>query len=60
MTDKVANTQQENEKIVWAKGFGIITDIQTGPDGYLYVLSIDQPGDIGTLYRIVPVDMRSN
>jgi glucose/arabinose dehydrogenase len=29
-----------------------ITDLETGPDGYLYVLSIGE----GKLWRIVPAD----
>jgi hypothetical protein len=36
--------------IIFAKGFGAITDLEVGPyDGYLYVLTFD-----GTIYRIVP------
>jgi hypothetical protein len=31
------------------KGFGAITDIEVGPDGYLYIV-----GFKGTIYRIVP------
>jgi glucose/arabinose dehydrogenase len=39
-----------NEKIIFAKGFGGVTDIEVGPDGYLYIVSINQ----GKIYRIVP------
>ena len=39
-----------NEKIIFAKGFGGVTDIEVGPDGYLYIVSIGQ----GAIYRIVP------
>jgi glucose/arabinose dehydrogenase len=46
LVGKVAANQQE---IVFGNGFGGITDIQVGPDGYLYVLSYS-----GTIYRIVP------
>jgi glucose/arabinose dehydrogenase len=46
LVGKVATNQQE---IVFGNGFGGITDIQVGPDGYLYVLSYS-----GTIYRIVP------
>jgi aldose sugar dehydrogenase len=35
----VANTLQESQQFVFAQGFGGITDLQVGPDGYLYVLS---------------------
>jgi aldose sugar dehydrogenase len=39
-----------DEKIIFARGFGGITDIEVGPDGYLYVVSFDQ----GKIFRIVP------
>jgi aldose sugar dehydrogenase len=32
----------------FGSGFGGITDIETGPDGFLYVLSFDN----GVIYRI--------
>ena len=35
-------------------GFGGITDLQTGPDGFLYVLVIN-----GTIFRIVPASFAS-
>jgi glucose/arabinose dehydrogenase len=41
-----------NENIVFAKGFGGITDIEVGPDGYLYVVSFGK----GTIFRILPSD----
>lgn len=49
LEDKVADTPQEIQDIIFGKGFGVITDIQVGPDGYLYILGID-----GTIYKIVP------
>jgi aldose sugar dehydrogenase len=49
LSDKVANNSDEFKKVVFAKGFGTVSDLQVGPDGYLYVLST-----IGNLYRIVP------
>jgi len=50
LANKVATTQAEMQQggIVLGKGFGLITDLQVGPDGYLYVLGYD-----GTVYRIV-------
>jgi hypothetical protein len=55
LKDKVADNVSENKEIIWAKGFGVITDMQVGPnDGYLYILSVNLPQDRGTIYRIVP------
>ncbi len=48
LDDKVADTPQEIQDIVFGRGFGVITDIQVGSDGYLYILGID-----GTIYKIV-------
>ncbi|HJT49886.1 MAG TPA: PQQ-dependent sugar dehydrogenase [Nitrososphaeraceae archaeon] len=52
LTDKIANTAQELQEggAVLGQGFGVITDMQVGPDdGYLYILTLN-----GSLYRIVP------
>lgn len=52
LRDKVANSTKEFRDAIFAGGFGGITDIQVGPDGYLYVLSYPY----GKIYRILPVD----
>ena len=39
LADKVADTDTENEDITFGTGFRGITDMQVGPDGYLYILS---------------------
>jgi glucose/arabinose dehydrogenase len=59
LVDKVADSDSELESsaagngngggIIFGKGFGGITDLEVGPDGYLYVVSIGQ----GAIYRIV-------
>ena len=49
LDDKVADIPQEIQSIIFGKGFGVITDIQVGSDGFLYILGID-----GTIYKIVP------
>jgi aldose sugar dehydrogenase len=49
LIDKVANNSGEFKKVIFAKGFATVSDLQVGPDGYLYVLSTT-----GNLYRIVP------
>ena len=43
-TDRMADTKEELNKIIFAQGFGGITDLQIGPDGYLYVLSVHNGG----------------
>ncbi|HYY66715.1 MAG TPA: PQQ-dependent sugar dehydrogenase [Nitrososphaeraceae archaeon] len=51
--DKIANSFNEAEIVTFGKGFGGslrgITDMEVGPDGYLYIVSYE-----GTIYRIVP------
>ena len=49
LADKLADSDNENEGIIFGQGFGAITDIEVGPDGYLYIVGIQ-----GTIYRIVP------
>jgi glucose/arabinose dehydrogenase len=50
----VAKTSNELQNITFAKGFEIITDLEVGPDGYLYVLA-DHDRD-GTIFKINRVD----
>jgi aldose sugar dehydrogenase len=50
LADKLADTDEENEGIIFGQGFGAITDIEVGPDGYLYVVGFQ-----GTIYRITPI-----
>ncbi|MDF2769769.1 MAG: putative quinoprotein glucose/sorbosone dehydrogenase, partial [Nitrososphaeraceae archaeon] len=49
LTDFVADNKDELSAIVFGTGFGRITDIETGPDGFLYILSYQD----GKIYRIV-------
>ncbi len=49
LVDREVNDPKENQPIVFGQGFGGITDIEVGPDGYLYVLSYT-----GSLFRILP------
>jgi glucose/arabinose dehydrogenase len=56
LADRVAdNTAKfnltESGSLVFGERFGIAVDIQTGPDGNLYVVSLSD----GTIYRIHPV-----
>jgi aldose sugar dehydrogenase len=50
LIDKVGNTYDELDPVIFARGFGIITDLEIGPDGYLYVVALND----GKIYRIVP------
>ena len=50
LADQVADDDDELSQIVFGSGFeGGITDIETGPDGFLYVLTFN-----GSVYRILP------
>lgn len=49
--EKNAITPEQLPSIIFGKGFGGITDLQVGPDGYLYVLTY-----AGAIFRIVPVN----
>ena len=62
LSDKVANRSMELEPVIFGRGFNGISDIEIGPDGYLYVVSysyvcdpsIGQVLDEGTIYKISP------
>lgn len=49
LEDRVANNKDELQKVILAHGFNGITDIEVGPDGYLYILSFGN----GEIYRLV-------
>jgi aldose sugar dehydrogenase len=52
--DLVANDDDELKGITLGTGFGGITDIETGPDGFLYVLTFDEKKDgEGKIYRVL-------
>jgi glucose/arabinose dehydrogenase len=52
-TDLVADDEEQLDDITLASGFGGITDIETGPDGLLYILTFDQESDgEGKIYKI--------
>jgi len=42
---KISSGSDETKRLIFARGFGGITDIQIGPDGYLYILSLYQGGN---------------
>ena len=47
LEDLIADVPMEVESNVLGKNFGIITDIKTGPDGYLYLVSMVQTDSSG-------------
>ena len=46
--DTIIDSEQELNNYVLGSGFGSITDIQTGPDGDIYVVSLES----GSIYKI--------
>ena len=54
LTDLVLNKKDSSSKIIFGESFGIITDLEVGPDGYLYVVSGFRKTDEGSVYRIIP------
>jgi hypothetical protein len=47
----IKNPRMEGlDQILFGEGFGGITDIKVGPDGYLYVVSIG----LGKIFKIIP------
>ena len=51
LVDNIAIDETELSTVIFGNEFGSITDLEVGPDGYLYVVSIG----LGAIYRIVPV-----
>jgi len=54
LEDKIADNGDQLEDVIFARGFGSITDIDVGPDGYMYVLSSYM--DNAAIFRIVPIN----
>ena len=53
LTDLIADNEEEMSAIAVGTAFGGITDIETGPDGFLYLLTVDRESDgEGKIYRI--------
>ena len=47
LKDRIANNHDELKEAILGRGFNGITDIEVGPDGYLYILSF-----AGSIFRI--------
>jgi aldose sugar dehydrogenase len=56
LQDHVINKNENLDEVIIGNGFGCITDIERGPDGFLYVVSLSD----GVIYRIVPTENVSN
>jgi len=50
LQDNVINKNETMDEIIIGTGFGCVTDIERGPDGFLYVVSLSE----GTVFRILP------
>ena len=46
--DAVIDSEEELNNYILGTGFGSITDIQTGPDGDIYIVSLES----GSIYKI--------
>jgi len=55
LSDLVADNDEESSSVVLGSGFGGIADIETGPDGFLYILTHDRGTGEGNLYKISSV-----
>jgi glucose/arabinose dehydrogenase len=53
LEDKVADTVDELSSVLLGTGFRSISDIEVGPDGYLYILTY---GSSGKIFRISPAE----
>jgi glucose/arabinose dehydrogenase len=52
LSDKIADDIGELQDVIFAKGFGKVTDMEIGPDGILYVLSTQK--HLASIYRVIP------
>ncbi|MBM2851970.1 MAG: uncharacterized protein HW420_517 [Candidatus Nitrosotenuis sp.] len=50
LSDKVLNTDESMDEILFGTGFGCMTDIEVGPDGLVYIVSLSDE----KIYRLVP------
>ncbi len=52
IADNDYNSLEESEQFLFGTGFGVVTDIETGPNGSLYIVSLDK----GSVYEIYKGD----
>ena len=53
LQDNTLNIGESNKEILFGTGFGAITDVEEGPDGFLYIVSLSN----GKIYRIIPKEI---
>lgn len=56
LQDNIVNKNETMDEIIIGTGFGCVTDIERGPDGFLYVVSLSE----STIYRILPANNTVN
>ncbi len=50
LLDRIHNVNESMDEIIFGTGFGCITDIEVGPDGFIYIVSLSEE----RIYRIIP------
>lgn len=61
LSDLVADSDEELSSVTIGTGFAGITEIETGPDGNLYLLTFDRESDgQGSLLKILPTPLSEN
>lgn len=50
LSDNVHNVDESMDEIIFGTGFGCVTDIEVGPDGLLYIVSLSEE----KIFRILP------
>ncbi len=56
LQDNMVNKNETMDEIIIGTGFGCVTDIERGPDGFLYVVSLSE----ATVFRILPAASAAN
>ena len=59
VADRVADTSTERDVFLWGTDLGVVTDIETGPDGALYFLRISGFAQIYRVFRPATSDAGS-
>jgi aldose sugar dehydrogenase len=59
LEDEVADDFEEGQSTIVASELGVITDLDVGPDGYLYGTSFDRNGSIFRLYPTNIIEEKS-